>query len=222
MEWPNESDEYRSARDELLQAEIELRRQEESVAAKRRSLPPGGEVREDYVFDGADGPVRLSELFADGKDTLFLYNFMFITDHHGDPLGSGCPSCTSIIDAIDGTALHLTQQINFAAVARVPVERFLAHGKSRGWRNARLLSSANNTYNADYNAESPDGSQLPISTVFTRRDGVIRHFWSCELLGAPTDPDQHPRHVDYMWPLWSMLDRTPGGRGAGWEPRLEY
>ena len=221
MRWPNESDEYRRARDDLLNMEIELRRSEEAVAAQRRALPPGGEPPQDYVFDRADGPVRLSELFADGKDTLFLYNFMFLPDN-GDPLGRACPSCTSIIDAIDGTSLHLTQQVDFAVIARVPIERFLAHGESRGWRNARLLSSANNTFNADYNAESPEGAQLPISTLFTRRDGTIRHFWSSELFGAPTDPGQHPRHVDYMWPLWAMLDRTPEGRGTDFEPRLAY
>ena len=222
MRWPNESDEYRGARDDLLKSEIALRRQEESVAAQRRALPPGGEVSEDYLFDSADGPVRLSELFAEGKDTLFLYNFMFIPDGHGDPLGSACPSCTSIIDAIDETALHLTQPINFAVIAKVPIERFRAHGKSRAWRHARLLSSANNTFNVDYNAESPDGAQRPISTVLTRSDGTMRHFWSCELVDAPTDPGQHPRHVDFMWPLWGMLDRTPDGRGSDWHPKLEY
>jgi predicted dithiol-disulfide oxidoreductase (DUF899 family) len=115
--------------------------------------------------------VHLSELFADGKDTLFLYNFMFIPDEHGNPLGSACPDCTSIIDGIDGTALHLTQSINFAVIAKVSIERFRAHGKSRGWRHARLLSSANNTFKADYNAESPDGAQRPIATVFARSNG---------------------------------------------------
>jgi predicted dithiol-disulfide oxidoreductase (DUF899 family) len=52
--------------------------------------------------------------------------------------------------------------------------------------------------------------------------GTIRHFWSSELAGAPTDPGQYPRHVDFMWPLWAMLDRTPEGRGTGWRPQLEY
>jgi predicted dithiol-disulfide oxidoreductase (DUF899 family) len=222
MRWPNESHDYRRARDDLLKSEVELRRMEEAVAAQRRGLPPGGEVLQDYLFDGADSSVHLSELFADGKDTLFLYNFMFIPDGQGDPLGSACPSCTSIIDAIDGTALHLTQPINFAVIAKVPIERFLAHGKSRGWLHARLLSSANNTFKADYNAESPDGAQWPIATVLTRSNGTIRHFWSSELFDAPTDPGQHPRHVDFMWPLWAMLDRTPEGRGTDWHPQLEY
>ena len=102
---PGESDEYRRARDELLQAEIELRRQEEAVAAQRRRLPLGGVVPEDYVFEewdaDAGGPraVRMSELFAEGKDTLFLYSFMFIPGSAQRPLEQGCPSCTSIIAA---------------------------------------------------------------------------------------------------------------------------
>jgi predicted dithiol-disulfide oxidoreductase (DUF899 family) len=222
MKIPGESDEYRRARDELLRAEIELRRQEEAVAAKRRELPPGGEPPEDYVFEGQGGPVRLSELFEDGKDTLFLYSFMFIPGEQGLPLEGPCPSCTSIIDALDGEIPHIVQRVNVAVSAKAPLEQFQAHAQRRGWRNARLLSSAGSTYNVDYGAEAPDGSQLPIAAVFTRRDGRLRHFWSSELFDAPTDPGQHPRHVDFMWPVWKVLDLTPEGRGTDFHPKLEY
>jgi predicted dithiol-disulfide oxidoreductase (DUF899 family) len=221
MRSPGESEEYRRARDELLEAEVELRRKEEAVAAMRRELPLGGEVSDDYVFESGDGPVRMSELFADGKDTLFLYSFMFTPDERGDPLGAACPSCTSIIDAVDGAAPHLGQSINFAVVAKAPIDRIRAHAATRGWRHARLLSSAGNTYNRDYNAEAGN-DQYPIATVFVRHDGKIHHFWSSELWDAPRDPGAHPRHVDFMWPVWAMLDRTPGGRGTDWNPKLEY
>src|SRR5262249_13497624 len=53
--FPGESAEYRAARDQLLEQEIELRRAMEAVAAARRRLPPGGIVPEDYLFQGA-GP----------------------------------------------------------------------------------------------------------------------------------------------------------------------
>jgi predicted dithiol-disulfide oxidoreductase (DUF899 family) len=220
MNWPNESEEYRRARDELLEAEIALRRQEEAVAVQRRELPLGGEVPEDYVFDGTDGPVRMSELFGD-KDTLYLYNFMYRPGEKGLALEGPCPACTSIIDSVDGAAQHLTQAIAIAVIAKVPIERFRAWGDERGWRFAPLLSSANNTYNRDYLAEDENELQRPVASVFTRRDGVTRHFWSSELLSAPSDPGQHPRHVDYMWPFWTIQDRTPSGRGAS-EPRLRY
>lgn len=211
MNWPNESPKYRGARDELLQAEVALRRQEEAVAAQRRALPPGGEVTEDYVFDGVDGPVRLAELFGD-KDTLYLYNFMYRPGERGLPLEVACPSCTSIIDAVDGAARHLMHSVAFVVVAKVPIERFSAWGAERGWRFAPLVSSAKNTFNRDYLAENESEMQRPVASVFTKHEGVIRHFWSSELMAAPTDEGEHPRHVDYMWPFWKMFDSTPAGR----------
>src|SRR5438132_971525 len=76
--FPNESKEYRKARERLLEAERELRDQVEEVAALRRKLPLGGELKEDYVFKEAAGDktahgVRLSELFESGKDSLLIY-----------------------------------------------------------------------------------------------------------------------------------------------------
>src|ERR1700704_5540764 len=133
--FPGESDTYREAREELLKAEIGLRRPIQAVAAQRRKLPLGGVVPHDYTFDEWDSgtnkarSVRLAELFEKGKDTLFLYSFMFIPGKKGLPLEEGCPSCTSIIDAVDGAAKHLTQQINLAAVAKAPIKQLVAHAK---------------------------------------------------------------------------------------------
>jgi predicted dithiol-disulfide oxidoreductase (DUF899 family) len=228
VRFPGEPDDYRQARDELLRAEMELRRQTEAVAARRRELPLGGEVPEDYAFEqwdevtAAPRPVRLSELFEDGKDTLFLYSFMFRAGEKGVPLEVPCPSCTSIIDAVDGEVPHITQRVNFAVVTKVPIERFRAHAHTRGWSHARLLSAAGNSYQRDYQAEDADGWQLPLATVFVRRDGRIHHQWTSELFFAPTEPGQNPRHVDFMWPLWAVLDTAPAGREGFDEPRLEY
>ena len=228
VRFPGESVEYRDKRDELLKAEMDLRRQTEAVATQLRKLPLGGVVPRDYTFEewdfgtGAVRKVRLSELFEDGKDTLFLYSHMFVPGKAGLPLEEGCPSCTSIIDAMDGAAPHISQQINFAVVAKAPLGQFRAHAKARGWRHARLLSSAGNTYNRDYHAEAPGGDQDPMATVFTRRGGKIHHFWSSELYLVPSDPGQDMRHVDFMWPLWSVLDRGPKGRDPEWRPELRY
>src|SRR6267154_6308623 len=78
LHFPGESSEYRRARNQLLEAEDELRRLNERVAAQRRALPAGGLVAEDYVFESAaDGnEVRFSEVFAPGKDTLVIYHMM--------------------------------------------------------------------------------------------------------------------------------------------------
>jgi predicted dithiol-disulfide oxidoreductase (DUF899 family) len=205
--FPGESVEYRAARNELLTQEIELRRQMEAVAAARRALPPGGEIPEDYVFrgEGPDGKptdVRLSELFAPGRDSLAIYSFMFPRDPEDDrpgpvreqesaklPLAEApCPSCVSLLDQLDGLVEHASQHLNFAVVAKSPLDRVLTWQRERGWRRLRLLSSADNTYNRDYLAETPEGAQRPILNVFHRDGETIRHFWGSELFYAPWDP----------------------------------
>ena len=111
MTFPNESQEYRAAREQLLQQEIELRRLTEKVAQSRRALPPGGVIPEDYIFHG-DGPVKLSELFEPGKNTLAIYSYMF-----GPERKRPCPMCTQILDALDGVNDHIQQRLSFAVVA---------------------------------------------------------------------------------------------------------
>ena len=102
------------------------------------------------------------------------------------------------------------------------LELFRQHARNRGWQHATLLSSENNTFNRDYNAEAEDGSQLPIAHVFLKRGKKIHHSWSSELFFNPPDPGQDMRHVDFMWPVWSILDTTPGGRGKNWGPEISY
>jgi predicted dithiol-disulfide oxidoreductase (DUF899 family) len=239
IQFPGESDDYRLARNQLLEAEIELRRTIERVAAQRRALPPGGAIPDDYVFEeaaGGGGEVRFSELFAPGKDTLVVYSFMF-PRYSGDtrpgpaagetarlPLAeTPCPSCTSILDSLDGAAPHLAQRVSLAVVAKSDPARIRAFADERGWRRLRLLSSRNNTYNRDYHAETPDGEQAPILNVFTREGGGFRHRWATELMFAPRDEGEDPRHVDLIWPIWHVLDMTPGGRGSGDDlPAMQY
>jgi predicted dithiol-disulfide oxidoreductase (DUF899 family) len=238
--FPGESAEYRTARERLLEREIALRRAMEEVAALRRALPPGGAVPEDYVFygagaDGAPTDVRLSELFVSGKDSLVMYSFMFPRDPDDAspgpltgqtarlPLAEGpCPSCTALLDQLDGAAEHAGQHINLAVVAKTSLARLLTFGEERGWRRLRLLSSAANTYNRDYHAETAEGAQRPMLNVFHRDRDAIRHLWGSELLYAPTEPAQDPRHVGTLEPLWNLFDLTPEGRPRDWYEQLSY
>ncbi|HEX4282161.1 MAG TPA: DUF899 family protein [Solirubrobacteraceae bacterium] len=238
--FPGESADYRAARDRLLEQEIELRRATEAVAVSRRALPPGGPVAEDYVFEGAGvaGPlsdVKLSELFEPGRRSLVIYNFMFPRDPSDTsagpaigktallPLSEGpCPSCTALLDQLDGAAEHATQHINFAVVAKTPLPRLITFAEERGWRRLRLLSSAANTYNRDYHGETAEGIQRPMLNVFHWDSDAIRHFWGSELLYAPTDGNQEPRHVGTLEPLWNLFDLTPEGRPSDWYEQLIY
>jgi predicted dithiol-disulfide oxidoreductase (DUF899 family) len=179
--------------------------------------------------------VRLSELFAPGKDSLVIYSFMFPRDP-GDltpapatgqtallPLAEGpCPTCAAFIDQLEGAAEHLAQHLNLAVVAKTSPQRLLTFAEERGWRRLRFLSSAATTFNRDYHAETAEGAQRPMLTVFHRDADTIRHFWSSELFYAPSEPGQDPRHVGTLEPLWNMLDLIPEGRPGNWVEQFGY
>jgi predicted dithiol-disulfide oxidoreductase (DUF899 family) len=240
VRFPGESADYRAARDRLLRQEVELRRAMESVAVARRALPPGGLVPQDYVFQGADEggeptEVRLSELFSPGHDALVIYHYMFPRDPDDDragpasgesaslSLGDGpCPSCTALLDQLDGAVEHVAPHVDFAVVARAPLPHLLTFAAERGWRRLRLLSCAGTTFSRDYHAETPDGRPSPMLNVFRRDAGGIRHFWGSELFYEPTEPGQDPRHVATLEPVWNMFDLTPHGRGTDWDEQLHY
>lgn len=219
IRFPNESDEYRAARNKLLQQETDLRARIERVAEQRRQLPKGGDIREDYVFDEMSGgkarKTKLSELFRSGHDTLFVYSFMYSAD-----MENACPMCTAILDGLDGQVRHIDQNISTAVVAKHDTKTLDAFAKSRGWKSLRLLSSKNNTYNVDYFGEV-DGDQTTTANVFVRDGDRIRHFWNSELSYQPMMEGGHMRHLDLIWPMWNVLDMTPAGRGDFF-PSLEY
>lgn len=222
IHFPNESAEYRDARDELLNAEIELRRHIEQVSALRRTLPNGGILKEDYLFEeitetNAIRQIKFSQLFEENKNSLVIYSFMY-----GSDMELPCPSCTSILDGLNGSAPHIRDRVNFVVIAKSPIQRIMQWAQTRGWNNLRLLSSAQNSYNKDYFAETENGDQLPITNVFVKSKDNIFHAYSTELLYANSEENQEPRHVDMLWPVWNVFDLTPEGRGENWHPQLKY
>jgi predicted dithiol-disulfide oxidoreductase (DUF899 family) len=216
MTFPNESAEYRRARQALLAEEIELRRHIERVAEQRRALPPGGAVEGDYRFQGERGPVDFAGLFGD-KQTLVVYSYMF-----GPQRQRPCPMCTSLLSAWDGEARDVEQNVALAVIARSPIERLLDFKCERGWRNLKLYSDVNGLYSRDYHAIGKDGGDDAAFNVFTRRDGTIRLFWGGEMGFETADPGQDPRGAPDLMPLWTILDCTPEGRKPDWYPKLDY
>lgn len=209
LRFPNETDESRAARSELLLAERELREHVARVAARRRTLPMGGAVPEDYEFtelgpDGSPAARRMSELLPDGVDTLILYSFMY-----GPEMELPCPMCSSVIDGLDASAATIATRATLAIVAKSPVERIHRFARERGWTRARLLSYEGTRYGLDYHGEDEAGEQNAELNVFARRAGALHHFWASS--GG----------VDAIWPLWNLLDLTPEGRGDDWYPGLD-
>ena len=203
LRYPNESKEYRAARDSLLKDEQELVDKVKSVAAQRRKLPAGGQLKEDYVFqwanDGKVGkPVKFSELFGD-RNTLLLYSWMF-----GPNWDHPCPSCTSLMDGFDRAWYSVSNDAAFVGIAKAPAEKIDAWAKQRGWSQIPLVSCYDSPFQADYKCQGEsDDMQLPVMHVFRKQGGKIFHFWATE---------RQENHVDTVWPYWNLMDFTPEGR----------
>src|SRR5258707_15180977 len=151
LRYPTESAESRRAREALLAEEIELRRQIERVAEQRRRLPPGGEVKKNYAFEGEKGPASFADLFGD-KDTLVVYSYMF-----GPQRERPCPMCTSLLSAWDGEVPDIQRRVALAVVARSPIERLTAFKRERGWHYLPLYQDLSGEFSRDYHGLTKDG-----------------------------------------------------------------
>jgi len=221
--FPGESAEYREARNRLLEAEIALKDQRERVAQLRRQLPMGGLVETDYVFregpadirdDSAAGirEVRLSQLFAGGKESLIVDHMMWAP---ADKLP--CRMCNMWADGYNAIAQHAGDKVNFVLVSKVDIERLRDWGRRRGWDKIRLLSCHDNTFHHDFQVEDEQG-QKPSVSVFRRQpDGKIYHFYTTEAALARA----HHRGIDLFSPVWNLFDLLPEGREM-WMPKHFY
>ncbi len=219
----NEPAEYSARREELRQAEVELMRQRERVAALRRRLPPGTPVA-DYEFlegplrlDDGDDPVttvRLSQLFSSPERALVVQHVMY-----GKRQTSPCPMCTMWVDGLDAVLRHIEQRADYVVASAADPVALRAHARARGWDHVRLLSCGDNSFQFDFCAEDEEGNQNSTVSVFMLdANGQPRHFYSSHPQMAD---DINERGVDLLSPVWNLLDLTPQGRGD-WYADLEY
>ena len=201
LRFPNESQAYRTAREALHKEEQELLDKVKAVAAKRRKLPPGGQLKQDYVLQWAnDGKlgqrVKFSELFGD-KDTLILYSWMF-----GPGWDKPCMSCTSLMDGFDRAWYSVSRDAAFAGIAKAQPARINGWAKERGWSQIPLLSGYESPFQADYKCQGEnDDKQMAGMMVFKKTNGTIFMFWSAQ-----------GQENDMGWPYWNLMDLTPEGR----------
>lgn len=214
--FPGESTAYREARNTLLLEEIELRKLSEQIAEKRRALPLGGKVPDNYSFTVASDNKRtigatlsLTDCFQDEKDILVLYTLMY-----GPDAEHACPMCSAFLDGINGETRHLTDRVNLLIAAKSPADKLQALVKERGWDQLSFISTNGTNFHQDYLSESPEGQQWPMMHVFRKTEEGIFHTYSTELFYYRSDWPSDPRHVDTMWGLWNILDLTPEGRGS--------
>lgn len=193
VHYPDESPEYRAARNVLLAEEIELRRHIERVAAQRRALPIGGKLAKDFELVSEAGPTRLSAFFGD-KKTLMVYSMMY-----GPQRKTPCPSCTSFLSAWNGIAVNLRERVGILVTARSPIERLMEYKRQRAFANLPFVSDLTGDYTRTY--VNADDADIPGFSVFTRHDGVISHFYSGEMSGSMADPGQDPRGAPDLDPF---------------------
>lgn len=162
----------------------------------------------DYRFEGQDGSTRFVDLFGD-KQTLVVYSIMFRPERI-----QPCPMCTSLLSALDGETADIEQRVALAVVARSPSEPANRIQSKTRLAQTKALLRHHGDYSRDYHALSPKGEDDAAFTIFTRQDGVGRHFWSSEMGFATADPGQDPRGAPDPMPIWNTLDSTPEGREA--------
>jgi predicted dithiol-disulfide oxidoreductase (DUF899 family) len=207
------NEEWVHARRALLEEEKAFTRQRDELSRKRRELPCG-KVEKNYVFDGPEGSVTLSDLFA-GRNQLMIYHFMF-----GPDRAQGCPSCSMVADNIDGALVHLEHRdTTLAMVSRAPIGKIEAFRKRMGW-GCRWVSSCGNSFNRDcsvsftkeekakgevyYNFEvTPFESEEKqgVSVFYKDATGSIFQTYSA-----------YARGVEGLLGTYDLLDMTPKGR----------
>jgi predicted dithiol-disulfide oxidoreductase (DUF899 family) len=215
--FPGESSEYGTARQALLQEEIEFRRHMTSLCAQRRALPAGPVISKNYRFKDANGAdVGLLDLFGE-HNSLVTYFWMY-----GPQRPRPCPMCTNWLGSVNGNAADIKQRTALKILGRSPVERQLAFAQERGWRDLDFAQTVGDDYARDLGVLMPDGSEYPALVVYKRDGDRVRLFWASEMRKEMADPGQDPRDAPDLGALWSILDLTPEGRDPHWYPKLAY
>lgn len=207
-------DRWVSERKALLAREKELTHLRDQIAQERRALP-WERIEKNYVFDTAEGPKALSDLF-DGRCQLLVQHFML-----GPDWEQGCQSCSYMADHTDGMNVHLAHRdITLVAVSRAPLATIERFRQRMGWQ-FKWVSSHDSDFNYDFNVsfkpeEIAKGEvcynfgmqpfphdEAPGISVFYKNDaGEVFHTYST-----------YGRGVEVMMGAYNMMDLTPKGRG---------
>ena len=215
--------EWRAARVELLAAEKELTRHRDAVNALRRGLPMV-EVEVDYLFNGPDGDTSLLDMF-EGRGQLVVYHFTWRHE-----VGTGCPSCSLLVDSIGHLAHLHARDTTLALVSRAPqadIERFRAR---MGWE-VPWYSSYGSRFNYDFHA-TIDESVAPVEHNYEDKATLEARNpawagWSGEQPGVSAflrrgervfhTYSSYARGGDLLIGTYNWLDLTARGRQEDWE-----
>ena len=191
------ADEWTAAREDLLVKEKELTRARDALGAQRRRMPWVA-IDKPYRFDGPDGPVSLSDLFA-GRRQLILYR-AFIDPGVGDWPEHGCVGCSLMADHVPNLA-HLNARDTTLVYASRATQVELGRMRAKmGWEHIPWYTITDD-FDMDFGVDEWHGTN-----VFIRQgDRVFRTYFV------------DGRGDESFVTTWSYLDVTPLGRQEEWE-----
>src|SRR5438552_1608794 len=142
-------EEWAALREKLLAREKEHTRLGDELARQRRELP-WVRVEKEYRFDTDEGTKTLAGLF-DGRSQLLVYHFMF-----GPSYEAGCPTNSSIADAVNGVLPHLhARDATMLFVSRAPLAKLRAYKRRMGWC-VPWVSDGDSGFSFDYGYSSTE------------------------------------------------------------------
>jgi predicted dithiol-disulfide oxidoreductase (DUF899 family) len=223
-------EEWLAAREQLLLREKEHTRLGDQLAQERRDLP-WVRVEKEYSFDTDDGEKALAELF-DGRSQLLVYHFMF-----GPSYEAGCPTCSSMADAVNGVLPHLhARDVTFLLVSQAPLEKLHAYKRRMGW-SFPWVSSGRSDFNFDMGFSSSEEQTRDVIAPMLEAGmpPIVAHNASStgtDLVGYLTEGfgfstfvrdngtlyhtySTTGRGVEFLMSYYSILDRAPKGRDEG-------
>ena len=196
---------WQAAHEKLQAKEKAATRARDALAAERRRQPMV-KINKDYVFEGANGKVRLLDLF-EGRRQLILYHFMFGPGAHGWP-DAGCDGCSMFVDQVGNLAHLHARDTSFALISIGPLSSIERYRTRMGW-TVPWFSSAGTHFNKDFGVTTDEGEMFGLSVFLRDDDDVYRTYFTSG------------RGVEALGSVWTFLDLTPLGRQEEWEDSPE-
>jgi predicted dithiol-disulfide oxidoreductase (DUF899 family) len=188
---------WRAALDELRRREKAATRELDAIAAQRRRLPMV--EMPDYTLTGADGPVRLADVF-EGRSQLIVYNHMWSPGAEWQ-----CGGCTSFTSQFTRLDFLDNYDARFVIVTNGTIEEALAYkakvGNAMDW-----YSSSDSPFAADVGA--PPGAGFAVNVFLRIADSTgdtVYRTWHTD--GRGTEQLTH---------TFALIDLLPWGRQEEW------
>lgn len=189
---------WRAALDDMREREKAATRELDAIAAQRRRLPMV--AMPDYTLIGADGPIRLADIFA-GHPQLIVYHHMWT-----DGAQWQCPGCTGYTSQFTRLEFLDNYDARFVIVTDGLIDEALAY-RARVGNKMDWYSSSDSSFAADVDA--PPGNGFAIN-VFLRDGGTVYRTWHTT-----------GRGVEQLGHVFGLIDVLPWGRQEQWQDSPE-